>query len=232
MLAGSRFLSPTEQRYAPIEGECLAVAWGLEQTKYFTQGCTNLVVVSDHKHLVKILGDRTLDEISNSRIFWLKQRTLPWCFNVAHLPGKTNAAADATSRDSSSAYDSYQEPYDAEHILAVSIRHNTSSLVSISWDTIAAEISKEPTIRQLRESLENSFHDGDCTRHVKASQFWQYRDCLHVLEDLIMYRNRVVIPSSLRGRVLQFLHSAHQGVSAMESRARAIVFSPGMTNDI
>ena len=53
-LAGSRFLSSAEQRYAPIEGEALAVAWGLEQTKYFTQGCDNLVVVTDHKPLTKI----------------------------------------------------------------------------------------------------------------------------------------------------------------------------------
>ena len=59
-LAGSRFLSSAEQRYAAIEGEALAVAWGLEQTKYFTQGCDNLIVVTDHKPLVKIFGDRTL----------------------------------------------------------------------------------------------------------------------------------------------------------------------------
>jgi hypothetical protein len=51
------------------------VAWGLEQTRYFTQGCDNLVVVTDHKPLVKIFGDRTLDEITNSRLFRLKQRT-------------------------------------------------------------------------------------------------------------------------------------------------------------
>jgi len=35
------FLSEAEQRYAAIEGEALAVAWGLKQTKYFTQGCDN-----------------------------------------------------------------------------------------------------------------------------------------------------------------------------------------------
>ena len=58
-LAGSRSLSSAERRYAPIEGEALAVAWGLEQTKYFTQGCDNLVVVTDHKPLTKIFGDRT-----------------------------------------------------------------------------------------------------------------------------------------------------------------------------
>ena len=53
-LAGSRLLTSAEQRYAPIEGEAFAVAWGLEQSKYFTQGCNDLLVVTDHKPLVKI----------------------------------------------------------------------------------------------------------------------------------------------------------------------------------
>ena len=97
-LAGSRFLCGAEQRYAPIEGEALAVAWGLEQTRYFTQGCQKLLVVTDHKPLAKIFGDRTLDEIPNTRLFRLKQRTLPWSFQIAYLPGKTNHAADAASR--------------------------------------------------------------------------------------------------------------------------------------
>ena len=97
-LAGSHFLSSAEERYVAIEGEALAVAWGLEQTRYFTQGCGSLLVVTDHKPLVKIFGDRTLDEISNSCLFRLKQRTLPWRFEIRHLPGKTNHAANATSR--------------------------------------------------------------------------------------------------------------------------------------
>ena len=46
----------------------------------------------------QIFGDRTLDEISNSRLFRLKQRTLPWRFQIVHRPGKANSAADAASR--------------------------------------------------------------------------------------------------------------------------------------
>ena len=41
--------------------------WGLEQTKYFTQGCDDLIVVTDHKPLCKIFGDRSLGKISNYR---------------------------------------------------------------------------------------------------------------------------------------------------------------------
>ena len=79
------------------------VAWGLQRYKYFTQACNDLLVVTDHNPLVKMLGDRTFDEISNTRIFLLKQRTLPWSFDIAHLPEKTNSAADATSRHPSPA---------------------------------------------------------------------------------------------------------------------------------
>ena len=81
-LAGSRFLNGAEKNYAAIEGESLAIAWSLEQTKYFTMGCKNLVVITDHKPLVKIFGDRALNDIQNTRIFRLKQRTLPWLFKV------------------------------------------------------------------------------------------------------------------------------------------------------
>ena len=38
-LAGSRFLHDAETRYAPIEGELLAVAYAVHQCRYFILGC-------------------------------------------------------------------------------------------------------------------------------------------------------------------------------------------------
>ena len=102
-LAGSRFLKDAESRYAPVEGEMLAVAWSLEDSKYFTLGCKDLVIATDHKPLVKLLGDRELADISNPRLFRIKQRTMLWRYNVVHVPGVKNPAADATSRNPSSA---------------------------------------------------------------------------------------------------------------------------------
>ena len=68
-MAGSRFLSSAGRNYAPVEGEALGVAWALEQTRFFTMGCSDLLVVVDHKPLVKLLGDRRLDEIDTPRLF-------------------------------------------------------------------------------------------------------------------------------------------------------------------
>jgi hypothetical protein len=231
-LAGSRFLSSAEQRYAPIEGEALAVAWGLEQTKYFTQGCDNLLVVTDHKPLVRILGDRTLDEISNTRIFRLKQRTLLWSFSIAHLPGKTNFAADATSRNPSPNNSIPPAMEDAEHAMIAAIHRDTNHLTTLSWECIATATSADPTLHLLLDVIVEGFPVTRCATDTSVSTFWAYRESLFVSDGVILYQDRVVIPPSLRDNVLQILHSAHQGVSSMESRARAIVFWPGMTRDI
>ena len=63
-LVGSRFTHAAESRYAPIEGEGLAVANALDKAHYFLQGCENIVAV-DHKPLLKLLADRVLDDIPN-----------------------------------------------------------------------------------------------------------------------------------------------------------------------
>ena len=97
-LVGSRFTNPAEANYAPIEGEALAVADGLEKTRYFTLGCKDLIVAVDHKPLLKILGDRKLEDIPNERLLRLKERTLRWKFTVVHIPGKHHKVADAGSR--------------------------------------------------------------------------------------------------------------------------------------
>ena len=75
VLAGGRFTIPAESRYSPTEGEALAVAVGLECSKYYTLGCKSLVVATDHKPLLSILNDRALDTIVNPRILKLKERT-------------------------------------------------------------------------------------------------------------------------------------------------------------
>ena len=98
-LAGSRFTKPRESRYAPVEGEALAIAWSLDQTRYFTLGSDNLLIVTDHRPLVKVLGDRTLDEINNPRLFSFKEDTLPWKFDIEWMEGKGNCFSDATSRN-------------------------------------------------------------------------------------------------------------------------------------
>ena len=214
-LASSRFLKPSEKHYVPIEGEALAITWGLEQSKFFTLGCPDLTVITDHKPLVKIYGDKRLDEIRNTRLARLKQRTLPWYFKIIHLPGKTNPACDATSR-----YPASTDDHDdiTESLVLASIQRQTDNVTSITWDQLVVETQKDDSLQSLIEAIHAGFppesHDSP-----SISQFWQYRESLHVSDGVIIYDDRVVVPLSLRPSVLEALHAAHQGVSMMGSRA-------------
>ena len=83
--------------------------------------------------------------------------------------------------------------------------------------------------------------------------YWPVRDSLFVVDDVILMRDRIVlprtlrndalqtdipgydrivIPSSLRGEIVNSLHAAHQGVTGMNERAKAGVYWPGITTDI
>ena len=97
-LIGSRFLHDAEQRFAPVEGECLAVVYGLRKCRHFILGCPDLTVVTDHKPLLGILNDRCLADIQNRRLVRLKEKTLDYRFTIAHVPGRKHVGPDAASR--------------------------------------------------------------------------------------------------------------------------------------
>ena len=121
-----------ELRYAAIEA--LAISWRLEQP------------------LTKMFGDNTLDEISNTRLFRLKQWIFFWYFRTAYLPGKTNHAADATSRHPSPYTDVSMllfEDY-SESFIADSISRDAEQITTIPWSLLAQETSKDPVLSCLK----------------------------------------------------------------------------------
>ena len=225
-LCGSRFLKPSESRYAPIEGEALAVAWSLEQTRYFTLGCDNLVVVVDHKPLTKILGDRTLDEITNTRLFRLKQRTLPWVFEICWMPGKGNSFSDATSRHPVLPSDDIADDQ-KESIAMVRLKSDLNNVKAVTWERVKQATATE--YGDLLHLIETGFHDDKHSIDPRYRAFLEYKEGLFVHDGVIIYDDRVVIPESLRANVLETLHAAHQGVSTMTLVAQSAVFWPGIT---
>ena len=86
-------------------------------------------------------------------------------------------------------------------------------------------------LNDLLSAIQSNF-DVNCPPEGGIRQYLPYRDGFYISDGVILYNDRVVIPPQLRHQVLCTLHAAHQGVSAMERRARATVFWPGMTQDI
>ena len=236
-LAGSRFLLPAEKNYAPIEGEALAVAWALEQTKFFTMGCNNLLVIVDHKPLVKIFGDKGLDEIDNPRLFRMKRRTLMWKFDIEYQRGVKNPFADAMSRHPNKHSETAScEMMSTEDLLESSSIHSigleAEAFFAITWDRVKSATKNDETSKVLIQQIENGFPKSKSEVPVKIANYWDFRDSLYVADGVVLYKDRIIIPMSLRSQVIENLHSAHQGTSSMFARAQGIVFWPGMTAEI
>ena len=98
MFCGSKFTTPAESRYAHIEGEAAAAVLGLEKCSHFVLGLPKLLLAVDHKPLISIFNNMSLENIPNPRLFRLKHRSLKYRFTPCHVAGKRNVVPDTFSR--------------------------------------------------------------------------------------------------------------------------------------
>ena len=249
-LVGSRFTTSAESRYAPIEGEALAVVEALKKAKHFVLGCCDLIVAVDHKPLLKVFGDRSLEDIQNPRLFNLKEKTLRFRFRMVHVPGVRHAAADAVSRYPSSHSEQLHQADDATAVSSVhylsalrtyvtdeTYMHHQScqpvnDLETVTWDDIRVATSSHPLMSILTQLIDDGMPTKRESLHPDLRPYHQYREHLSTFDGVILYKDRLVIPPSLRDQILSSLHSAHQGITQMCSRAESSIFWPGMSSDI
>ncbi|CAC5389582.1 unnamed protein product [Mytilus coruscus] len=62
--------------------------------------------------------------------------------------------------------------------------------------------------------------------------YFEWRDELSIQEGIIVKREAILIPKSLRHDMKNRLHSAHLGYDSMMKRARRTIFWPGMAKEI
>lgn len=92
----SRSLTQTEQRYAQVEKEALAMTWACEKFRNFLIG-THFQLETDHKPLLSLLGSQALDALS-PRIQRFRMRLMRYSYSISHVPGKYMWTADTLSR--------------------------------------------------------------------------------------------------------------------------------------
>ena len=242
-LVGSRFTHPAEFRYAPIEGEALAVADALERTRYFVLGCDDLIVVVDHQPLLKVLGDRKLEDIKNPRLPNLKEKTLPSKFKLRHIPGKSHLATDAISRHPTGPLkpDKFCLPDDAHAASAgmprailsmirteapdcsagidaeitVAAAHALEGMAAVTWNKVREATTSDPTMFRLLETITDGMPDTKLQLSPYLREYFNFREHLSTTDGVVLYKDMVLIPPVLREDILKALHAAHQGVTSM-----------------
>lgn len=244
----------------PIEGEALAVVDALDKARHLVLGCSDLIIAVNHKPLLKVFLDRSLEDISNTCLRNLKEKTLRYKFKMVHIPGVKHSATDCLScyptgepvkliltddlEPIASNHDAFQHltqslldlrVYDTTDsdieecvIAATTTSLNALNLKSVSWDRVRTATASDEDMLVLTELIESGMPEFHHEMPNSIRKYFQFRDDLSTIDGVIVYKDRIVIPPSLRDEVLCALHSAHQGVTSMIARAEASVFWPGI----
>ena len=223
----SRALTGAEKNYQNLERECLATIWGMEKFHYFLYG-KQFTLETDQKPLVSIYRKHMV-EIS-PRIQRLIVRSFPYQpFDVQYRKGMEIPLADALSRVTPTPVeeDGIQLP-----IVAVNLIMSNLPVSSTEIELILEETSKDPTLTLLRHYIHMGWPIDHRMLPQELHTFWNYREDLSMENGLITKGARLLIPSTLRRKVLEQIHEGHLGIEKCMLKARDSVFWPGISNDI
>lgn len=238
--AGSRFLSAAESRYAMIELECLGAAWAMAKCRQFLEGLPGFELVTDHKPLVPILNEYSLDKLDNPRLLRLRLKMQRYAFRARWIPGKANLDADALSRapvDTAVPDDELAEgapSFPARLAVVGAIGGSDSAVVDPVLEKLKSAASVDPVMIELRQAIVHGFPNDKCNLSASLRPFWCVRDQLAIdsSDDMIVMGSRIVVPKVLQRAVLQDLLKMHQGATKLRQRARLSVYWPNMDAEI
>ena len=89
--------------------------------------------------------------------------------------------------------------------------------------------TSDENMQDLLNLIESGMPESAREKPASIRELHQFREHLHSVDGVVLYKDRIVVPASLRQEILASLHSAHQGVTAMTARAESSVFWPGIT---
>ena len=101
--------------------------------------------------------------------------------------------------------------------------------MAIIWDRVKLATTSDKDLTQLVSIIESGFPESRHEIPPALQEYYQFRKHLYTVDGVILYKDRIVIPPSLRQHILDILHSAHQGVTSMTARAESSAFWPGIT---
>ena len=219
----SRSLNQAEQRYGQLERECLAIYFGCIRFQMYLLGMS-FTVYTDHKPLVSLLSNPRRDP--PFRIERIRLRLQGFNFKIIHISGSLNPS-DYTSR--------HPTPLNPEDESCISkelsayvhkVRISSCKLVTVA--EIESNNTENETTKKIIELLEKGQSPRKCDKiPTTFLKIWQE---LSLENNLILRRDRIVIPSLLQERMVKVAHEGHLGMANTKRLLRSKARFPNMDN--
>ena len=106
------------------------------------------------------------------------------------------------------------------------------SLEFMSLEKIRSCTAQDSTLMKLKSAIIDGFASTQHATDPVIRGYFNGREHLWIDTGVIMFKQRIVIPTALRSQILKSLHCAHQGTKGMRARAANCVYWPGINSAI
>ena len=223
-------LSQSEQKYAQIEKECLAICHAFDRWDLWLYGKADITVHTDHQPLQTIFR-KPLNK-APLRLQKMMMRLQIYSFVVQYQKGSSLHIADTLSRAYlPNSVKTNVTGYEVFRIDLESYKDNPRLLPSTT-SNIRTETTNDPSLSALREIITNGWPGKKDALPESLHQYWNYRDELTVYNGIIYKGHQCFVPSTLRASMLEKIHVNHVGPESNIRMAREVLFWPGMRGAI
>ena len=227
----SSSLTPTEQRYAQIEKETLAIVHAFHKFDQLLFGKADVIVHSDHKPL-EIIFKRPLASAPR-RLQSMMLALQRYTFTVEYRKGSTLHIADTLSRAPLTTTSHKQVHDELVYRVELEAEHpDLSGFQDATLQELRVASLTDPEQTTLRSLVETGWANDKAAVPELARPYWTFRHELTSHDGLLFKQGRVIVPSSARPTILHKLHAAHRGPEFTLRHARSCVFWPGINNQI
>ena len=219
----SQALTDTQKRYSNIERELLALVVVIEHLHHYVFG-HHFMVHTDNAPLVNLFN-KCLNDTS-PRLQQLLLRLSQYEMNVEYVISKHVPVADCLSRLVN--INSAQE----DDTLNVQIANLGVGPVQIDWQNIRRFTMNDPSLVRLAKVIQLRWPESGKELENDVKPYFKHRFELHIVDGIIFFQNRIVVPIGLKQQFLNKLHKSHMGVVKLKLLARTLIYWPNWNNDI
>lgn len=229
----SKTLTACQRNYSQIQKEAFAIVFGLRKFYQYLYG-RRFILVTDHRPLLAMFGPgKDIPMLAANRLarwaLWLNQ----FNYHIEYRKTSDHANADALSRlpgGDDPQFDGEESADDTEMVCAINMI--SEKMAPSDQESLRRESAKDPVISMVLRFTREGWPQKKSSEGSEMQRYRQLAESLSICNGCLVYGSRVVIPSSLRQKVLDLLHLGHFGMQRMKQLARTSVYWPNIDVDI
>ena len=225
----SRTLTTAEKSYAQIEKEMLAITYSCRKFHPYIYG-KPVQVETDHKPL-EIIMKKPLS-VTHPRLQRMLLQVQRYQLHVEYVPGKEVLMADALSRAQLPTYEDSDDNLTDDTEVMIYSFINSIPCSAIRWKQLQTMTAQDESLQHLKHVIRDGWPDRIADVPQIVRPYWTIRDELYEAKDILFKGFKVIIPKALQKEMLALIHETHQGTERCKERARAVMYWPGMSQQI